>query len=54
MAIYFEHFVGAIVDHGIAGRRATIARDQDAAGEFESENSGRFRWNEGMTANGRG
>ena len=38
-----EHLVGAIVNHGVARRRAPIARDQDAAGEFEGENRRRLR-----------
>src|SRR5437868_450362 len=49
MSIYFEHFVGAIIHHGVARGRATITRDQHAAGKFEREDRRRFSRNKRTT-----
>src|SRR2546423_556013 len=42
MPIDLEDFVGAIVNDGVAGGRAAIARDEHPALEFESENRRRL------------
>ena len=42
MAIDFQNFVGTIVNDSVTRSRAPIARNQNAAREFESKNRGRF------------
>ncbi len=42
MAIDFQHFIRAIVNDGVAGGRATIARYEHAAGKFECQNGRRL------------
>ena len=42
-----EHFVRAIIDHEVAGRRAPIARDEHAIGKFEGEDRRRVRRRDG-------
>jgi hypothetical protein len=48
MPIDLENFIRAIVNDGVASRRAPIARDEHAALEFESQDRRRLGlWNVG-------
>ena len=53
MSIYLQDFVRAIVNDGVARRRAPVAGHEHAAGKLKRQDGCRFRRNEGLIANHR-